>query len=147
MFPQFSPNSKVWIYTADRDLTAQDLNEIDAAMNLFLPEWAAHGNALFGGYAVERNRFLILVVDEVQATASGCSIDTSVRFIKELGAKIGVDFFNRMNMVIEEGTNQKIVHIGDLKEYPEAFVFNPMITNLADLRDNWRIKVAESSFV
>ncbi len=34
--------------------------------------------------------------DETQAEASGCSIDGSVHFVKELGAEIGVDFFNRM---------------------------------------------------
>lgn len=146
MFPEFSPNSKVWIYASDRELEAADLQVVDEAMRLFIPQWAAHGNSLFGGYLVKHNRFLILVVDESQAQASGCSIDTSVRFIKDLGAKLKVDFFNRMNMIIEDQEEFKTVHVSDLKDYPEAYVFNPMITTLGELRDSWRVKVIDSPF-
>lgn len=148
MFESLAPNSKVWIYTADRLLTEADQKVIADAMSLFLPQWAAHGNSLFGDYSVEHDCFLILVVDESQAAgASGCSIDTSVRFIKDLGARLNVDFFNRLNMVIEENDVLSTVHISELKDHPAAAVFNPMITNLADLRENWKVKVTESPFV
>lgn len=146
MFPEFSPNSKVWIYTANRALSEADQAVIADAMKLFLPQWAAHGNSLYGGYTVENNRFLILVVDEVQALASGCSIDTSVRFIKDLGAKIGVDFFNRLNLIIEAEGELKTVHVSEVRNFPDAFVFNPMITNLQELRANWKVQVADSPF-
>ena len=147
MFPEFPENSKVWIYTANRQLSEKDKEIIAEEMSKFLPQWAAHGNSLFGNYSVEFDCFLILVVDESQASASGCSIDSSVHFIKELGAKLNVDFFNRLNMVIDENGVLKRVHISDLKEHPEAIVFNPMITNLGDLRSQWQVKVAESPFV
>ncbi|XOV67958.1 MAG: hypothetical protein ACFHU9_02070 [Fluviicola sp.] len=147
MFDHLSPDSKVWIYTADRAFTDKDKNEIANAMKRFLPQWAAHGNALFGDYSIEHDRFLILVVDETQAGASGCSIDTSVRFIKDLGAYLKIDFFNRLNMIIEEEGELNTVHVSDLKEHPNAFVFNPMITKLSDLRENWKVKVTESPFV
>ena len=113
MFPELSPASKVWVYTANRLLTSEDKTEIANAMAHFLPQWAAHGNSLFGNYSVEYDRFLILVVDETQSNASGCSIDTSVRFIKDLGKHLDVDFFNRMNMVIEENNTLSTVHISD----------------------------------
>lgn len=147
MFPNLSPQSKVWIYTADRFFTDKDKEEIAGAMKQFLPQWAAHGNSLFGDYSIEHDKFLILAVDELQAGASGCSIDSSVRFIKDLGAYLKIDFFNRLNMVIEEGGELEIIHISDLKDHPNAFVFNPMITNLSDLRENWKVRVEESPFV
>jgi len=147
MFPNLSSDSKVWIYTADRFFTDKDKEEIAGAMKQFLPQWAAHGNSLFGDYSIEYDRFLILAVDESQAGASGCSIDTSVRFIKDLGAYLKIEFFNRMNMVIEKGGELETVHVSDLKNYPDANVFNPMITNLADLRVNWKVSVKESPFV
>lgn len=147
MFDQLSPESKVWIYTTDRVLTEEDKVVINDAMSRFLPQWAAHGNALFGDYSVVRDRFLILAVDESQAGASGCSIDTSVRFIKDLGTHLKVDFFNRLNMIIEEDGQLRTVHISDLKNHPEAIVFNPMITRLSDLRENWMVKVSESAFL
>ena len=96
MFDHLSPHSKVWIYTANREFSSEDEAIIADAMKRFLPQWAAHGNALFGDYSLEYQRFLILVVDESQAGASGCSIDTSVRFIKDLGTRLNIDFFNRL---------------------------------------------------
>ena len=147
MFDHLSSESKVWIYTSDRFFTDKDREEIAGAMKQFLPQWAAHGNSLFGDYAIEHNRFLILAVDESQLGASGCSIDTSVRFIKDLGAYLKIDFFNRLNMVIENEGVLEMVHVSDVKNYPQAYVFNPMITRLDDLRENWKISVAESPFV
>ena len=147
MFDQLSPDSRVWVYTADRNFTEEDKKIVSDAMSQFLPQWAAHGNALFGDYAIESDRFLILAVDESKAGATGCSIDTSVRFVKELGAHLSIDFFNRLNMILEVNNEMKTVHISELKNYPEAMVFNPMITKLSDLRVNWRVKVADSPFV
>lgn len=147
MFDQLSPESKVWIYTADREFTSEDKAVVNDAMSRFLPQWAAHGNSLFGDYSIEYNRFLILVVDETQAGASGCSIDSSVRFVKDLGAHLQIDFFNRLNMIIEKDGSLETVHISDLKNHPDASVFNPMITKLSDLRESWKVKVEESPFV
>ncbi len=146
MFDNLPSESKVWVYTADREFTAADKEVIADAMSRFLPQWAAHGNALFGDYTIERDRFLILAVDESKAGASGCSIDTSVRFIKDLGAHLNIDFFNRLNMVIEKDGALETVHVADVKSHPDATVFNPMITNLGDLRANWQVKVSESPF-
>ncbi|GAB5418896.1 MAG: hypothetical protein Crog4KO_01230 [Crocinitomicaceae bacterium] len=146
MFENLSAESKVWVYTADRTFTAADKEVIADAMSRFLPQWAAHGNSLFGDYTIERDRFLILAVDESQSGASGCSIDSSVRFIKDLGMHLNIDFFNRLNMVIEKEGALETVHVADLKSYPDATVFNPMITKLADLRANWQVKVSESPF-
>ncbi len=147
MFESLSPESKVWIYTADRFFTEADKEEVAGAMKQFLPQWAAHGNSLFGDYSILYDRFLILAVDESQAGASGCSIDASVRFIKDLGAHLNIDFFNRLNMIIEKEGELDTVHISDLKEHSDAYVFNPMITKLSDLRENWKVKVLESPFV
>jgi len=147
MFPELHPKSKVWVYTSNRLLNDEDKAVIAKAMGNFLPQWAAHGDSLFGDYSVLHDRFLILVVDESQASASGCSIDTSVRFIKDLGAQLNVDFFNRMNLVVDEADTLNLVHVSEVKNHPQAHVFNPMITNLTELRDQWRVPVSESPFV
>jgi len=52
-----------------------------------------------------------------------------------------------MNMVIEENNTLSTVHISDLKKHPQATVFNPMVTNLKDLREIWKVKVVDSPFV
>ena len=110
----------------------------------WIEEWAAHGNELKATGAILYDRFLVLVVDETHEGASGCSIDSSVKFIKELGAKLNIDFFNRLNLVIEENDELTYCHISELAKHPNAFVFNPMVTNLGELRSSWRQKSVES---
>jgi hypothetical protein len=146
-FPQFRPTSKVWVYTADRNLTDSEQEIIEKELKPFISSWAAHGNELYGGSIIHENRFVILAVDESSVTASGCSIDTSVKFMKELGNKIGVNFFDRLNLIVEHDGNLKRVHISDLKEYLDWNVFNPMVSNLKELRENWCVPVSASPFV
>lgn len=146
-FPQFRATSKVWVYTADRVLTTSEQEEIAKELKSFISSWATHGDELYGDSVIHENRFVILAVDESSVTASGCSIDTSVKFIKELGNKIGVNFFDRMNLIVERDNTFKSVHISDLKEYMDWNVFNPMVSNLKDLRESWYSPVSASPFV
>lgn len=146
-FQNLHPQSKVWVYTSDRILKEDEVKGISDKLQAFLPEWAAHGAKLLCDGTVYRSKFLIIAVDETQAGASGCSIDSSVRFVKELGKEYDVEFFNRMDMVIEEDDNLKTVHVSELKNHPNAKVFNPMITKLEELNSTWLIPVSESPFV
>ncbi|NRA11600.1 MAG: hypothetical protein HRT57_06575 [Crocinitomicaceae bacterium] len=146
-FPELNPDSKVWVYTADRDFDATEVNFINDSLAIFIPQWAAHGAKLIGNGIVHKSRFLILSVDESQVNASGCSIDTSVQFVKNLGSELDVDFFNRMNVVIENDGVMDTVHFSDLKSHMNSKVYNPMITKLSELNSSWLIPVEESPFV
>ena len=146
MFPQLNENSKVWVYQSDKLITNEDLSFLNTELKSFVSEWAAHGNQLFGDFNVYKNRFVILCVDESQSSVSGCSIDSSVRVIKELGKTLSIDFFSRMNVYIEYNEEIKYIHISEVKNFKEWNIFNPMITDLKGLRENWRIPVKESPF-
>ncbi|MBL4861543.1 MAG: hypothetical protein JKY09_00800 [Crocinitomicaceae bacterium] len=146
-FPQFKPSSKVWVYTANRSLRPNEVEAIEVALKEFIPKWAAHGDTLYGDAIVHANRFVILSIDESLVSASGCSIDTSVRFIKQLGTDLNIDFFDRMNLVVNTNDELKSVHISTLKDHLNEKVYNPMITNLQELREEWLISVALSPFV
>jgi hypothetical protein len=146
-FENFPDSCRLWVYNADRQLTSEESIEIQVLLNAFIQEWAAHGNALFGEGKVIDDRFIVLVVDEAQSAASGCSIDTSVRFIKELGAKFNVDFFDRLHPVTENKGEFGRTHISDLSDYPDHYVYNPMVSTLGEWRVNWKVKVSESPFV
>lgn len=147
MFGSYPGNSRVWVYSSNRELRADEQSSMQFELDQFMKEWAAHGNSLFGETKILENRFVVIVVDESLVSASGCSIDTSVNFIKSIGEKFNVDFFDRLNMTIDSDGELKRVHISELINHPNAFVYNPMITNLSDLRSNWKVKVSESPFV
>ena len=146
-FPKFNPNSKVWIYNSDRRLKLSEQKIIKNELKKFVSSWQAHNLNLRAEAILEHNYFIILVVDEYDVKASGCSIDTSVKFIKSIGEKFGVNFFNRLNLVIEKQGEFNLVHISDIKKYPQWNVFNPMITDLYSLRKEWKMQVIDSPFL
>ena len=87
--------SKVWIYQADRFFTDDEMDEIIPAIRQFVTEWVSHSNQLRAYGNLFHHRFICLFVDESNSHASGCSIDSSVRFIKEIGRKYNVDLMGR----------------------------------------------------
>ena len=102
--------SRVWIYQSNLPFTDEEVPEIKEQVKNFATNWVSHNNALRSYGDVLNNRFIILMVDESQAGASGCSIDKSVHFIKAMGHNHGVDFFDRMNFAFKIGEELKTAH-------------------------------------
>ena len=120
-FSQFSPQSKIWVYTADREFSVKESAEINTKLQAFINEWAAHGSSLYGGAEIVENRFIVLCVDESKVSASGCSIDTSVGFIKSIGNQLNIDFFNRLNFwIVKDGELVKVA-FSNLLEYQDSW--------------------------
>ena len=61
------------------------------------------------------HRFVVVAVDEVQALASGCSIDKSVGFIKQLEMDLNLMLTDRMVVVFER---DGAIHSTRLHELP-----------------------------
>jgi hypothetical protein len=127
-------------------LTIEQVVAIEKELKSFIAEWAAHGNSLYGDACMMHNRFLVIAVDESKVPASGCSIDSSTRFVKALGEKFGINFFDRMQLVVVKDDSFESCHLSDIKEYEDYHVFNPMITTLHDLNVNWLVPVKDSPF-
>ena len=94
----FSAQSRVWIYQSSRMFMLSEALEIEELLNKFSAEWRSHGAEVDAYANLFFGQFIVLMADERRAGVSGCSTDASVRFIKELGEKFGVDFFNRTNL-------------------------------------------------
>lgn len=144
IFPGLPGYSRVWIYSADRELSGTEKIYTKEKLKEFVEGWAAHGKGLMAAADVLFDRFIILAVDEQQVRASGCSIDSSVRFIKELGSELNVDFFNRLKLYVVKDEEIKRIHIADLILHENDLLFDPMIADLNDFRNNWLIPVKES---
>ncbi len=136
------PESRIWIYGAERALSDTETNTVKARLQEFVAGWASHRRELKAGADVLHNRFLVVAVDETQAEASGCSIDGSVHFIQGLGAELGVDFFNRMRFSYRDG-NGDIQTVGrdEFKDLyknggleNDTIVFDPLVKELGELR-------------
>ena len=117
------PASRVWIYAADRELTYEELETARELLFPFLEEWTSHSRSLLTYGNVFHKRFLALFVDETLAPASGCSIDSSARFVQTLSQRLGVDFFQRDYVFSLQNDEVKPWKLSHLKSHFEAGAF------------------------
>jgi hypothetical protein len=148
---QFSENSRVWIYQSNKELMADQTARLESQLNAFAQNWTAHNNQLKATGIVQYNRFIMLVVDENQAGASGCSIDKSVRFMKELESEYQINLFDRFNLAYRDGEEIKSVSRNDFEELIKAgtitentIVFNNLVQTLTELNTKWEVPLKDS---
>ena len=94
-FSELSGDSRVWIYQPSRLLTPEEAAAIDSEARAFVGQWTSHNRDLAAWGGVIENLFLVFMVDETHADASGCSIDKSVAFVRDIEQKFQLDFFDR----------------------------------------------------
>lgn len=110
--------SKVWIYQASRFFSDDEMDDIIPMIRAFVTQWVSHNREIKGYGNLFHHKFICLFVDESHAHASGCSIDSSVRFIKEIGEKFKVDMMGRTEFCY---LKDDIVHGIDMQKMPEAY--------------------------
>ena len=102
-YAQLPDQARLWIYPASRELTEREVADLRPSLEAFAKAWTSHRRELLAYADVWERRFLVLGVDEAAAAASGCSIDASVRFVRDLGERLDVDFFDRMLFFVRRG--------------------------------------------
>lgn len=144
-------NSRIWVYQADRRLTTEEIEYISAKAIIFIEQWTRHGDDLKGSFTLKYDQFLILGVDENFNNVSGCSIDSSVRFVKELEQELKIDLMDKMNVSFKDGNNVNIVKLPDFQQYAqdkkitkETIVFNNMVNTKQDFDQKWEVTANES---
>ncbi|MEZ4886562.1 MAG: hypothetical protein R3E32_17630 [Chitinophagales bacterium] len=151
-YSELSPQSKVWIYQSSRPFTHSETTDIQQALANFVQQWAAHGKGLKAYGNVYYQQFIVLMVDESAHGASGCSIDSSVHFLKGLQKQYEVNLFDRLTMAYKNSSNElvtadrnsfeKLVHTGKIKD--STIVFNNLVSNKQEFETKWEIPMAES---
>lgn len=151
-YTELSPQSKIWIYQNSRPFNDSETSNIQQEIAEFVQQWAAHGQGLKAYGNVYYNRFIVLMVDETAHGASGCSIDSSVHFLKELQQKYNVNLFDRLNMAYRNSINeiatadrntfQKLVNMGEIND--DTIVFNNLVRNKAEFEAKWEVPMTES---
>jgi hypothetical protein len=119
------------MYLSDRPFSNDEVSSITQELNKFMLSWSAHNKKLKSSGAILLNQMLLVVVDEDFEHASGCSIDSSVRFVKEMGVKYKVDFFNRMFVLALDGNTPSRKQYASAEK--DSFI-NPTLTKLGELR-------------
>lgn len=150
-YEQMDATSKVWIYQSSQAFTDEEVSEINTQIQNFVTNWVSHNNALKAFGQLYHNRFIVLMVDESKAGASGCSIDKSVHFIKAMGHHHGMDFFDRMNFAYQKDNEIKTAHRETFAELFQigkidntTLVFDNLVKTKADFESKWLLPLKDS---
>ncbi len=149
-FEKLPDYARVWVYQADKALNNAEQNHIQQVLEEQINQWAAHGVPLVGSVQVLLNRFIVVAVDEVQNQASGCSIDASTRWLKELGAAMNLNFFDR-SVAYVDGDEIKMVEMLKIKPLvaegiiqADTIIFNNVVPNIGEFKKNWQVAASAS---
>lgn len=143
-FQHFPAETRVWIYQSNKPFPTEVVPKLKEVVDRFAQNWVSHNNQLRAHGDVLHDRFILLAVDESKAGASGCSIDKSVHFLKQLENELGIDLFDRMTFAWKEGDAVKtaaqaefssLYQAGEIK--PETLVFDNLVKTKGELEENW----------
>ncbi len=150
-FKDLGSDARIWIYQSDRKFDQIEIDEISKLSSEFVKEWTAHGQGLQGSYKIVYDQFLIIGVDENFNRASGCSIDTSVKFIQSLENQFNLSLSDRSKVAILIGDEVFIEDFRELKEKVKksemagnAKTFNNYITTKKELDEAWLSPIQDS---
>ena len=150
-FEKLSPQSRIWIYQSNRALSNTEQRTILENAESFIQQWAAHGQSLLASATVLHDHFLIIATDENFNMASGCSIDSSFRFVQESGSHLNIDFFQRTNLAFLVNGKVELIRMNALKPAiedgrisEETSFFNNNIHTKSELETQWIVNAGES---
>ncbi len=153
-FSDLPDTARVWIFGAEKPLDSSQVQKLRENMGLFLEQWTAHKRELKPSWELRHNQFIVVGLDESMLAASGCSIDSMVRNLKNFESAIGANIVGTSLKVFYRDKNESIQCVGraEFKQLVEngtvneaTVVFNNMIQTAADLRQNrWEIPMQES---
>lgn len=144
-------NARVWIYQSNREFSKEEVAFISEKAIEFINNWTRHGDDLKGSFTIKYNRFLVLAVDESFNTVSGCSIDSSVRFMQQLEKALQVDLMDKMNVSFKVNEHINLVRLPDFQNFVnskkinlDTIVFNNMVATKSDFENNWEVPAKDS---
>lgn len=150
-FNTLPEESRVWIYQSNRSFTSEEIEEIKEKLNVFIENWTAHGSDLEAGYLIKYKRFIIIGLNQNLNKATGCSIDASVHFIQQLEKDYKVDLMDKMNVSYKQGDYIAYKPLSDFRKMAKdkavsknTIVFNNLVTNIAEFKENWEVPASES---
>ena len=147
----FSPNSKVWVYQANRLLRIDEAFEAEDMIKDFVENWQSHGEPVKGQGLIIFGYFVVLIADDTQAHVGGCSTDSSVRFIKSMGEKFKIDFFDRNQLAFVVNDSIELLPYQQVQYalehnflYTDSLYFNNLVATKKELEEKGIIPLKDS---
>ncbi|MDR1877759.1 MAG: hypothetical protein LBQ84_09070 [Flavobacteriaceae bacterium] len=144
--------NKLWIFQSNRTLSPFEEERIYHIITDFLHSWASHGADLKSEFQILDHKFIIVSVDEAQAKATGCSIDSLNRCIRQIDAEYHLDLLNRLWVSYETEKGEiETLPMDKFKEKirsaqlsPDTFVYNLSVSTPDEFYKKFKQPLKES---
>ena len=144
-------NERIWIYLSDVEFTTEIERHISQDTEAFVKDWKAHERPLSASFKILHKRFILISVDELEYTASGCSIDKQVRFIKDTEKKYNIHLLNRLLVAYLVGEKVEVIPASKIPELlasgkinGEILVLNTAISTTKEFQESWQQPLKQS---
>ncbi|HET9744771.1 MAG TPA: hypothetical protein VFP97_03600 [Chitinophagaceae bacterium] len=147
----FAPDSRVWIYQSSRLFSIAEALVIEEQLNDFTSNWLSHGMPVKGAGYLFFGQFIILMADEKATGVSGCSTDSSVRLIKDIEQKFGVNMFDRNCLAFVIKDKIELLPLSQVQyAFDHGFInsdsiyFNNLVETKEELENKWIVPIKNS---
>jgi hypothetical protein len=147
----FAGNSRVWIYQSPRLFMLSEALALEEMLEAFVRDWKSHGVPVKGYGNLFYGQFIVLMADETATGVSGCSTDGSVRLIKEIEQRFGVNLFDRLMLAFRIKDQVQMVPLSQLPYAlengfinEESLYFNNTAQTKEELEGKWLIPLKDS---
>lgn len=142
----------MWVYQLNRALTSTEETVLNQRLLDFITVWSSHGQNLQASFEIREHHFLLLATNEAVASASGCSIDSSTTFLRQLEQEFNVSFFDRTQLAFrQEDGSIRMVPMPEVKKEvtagtlsPDSLYFNTLVGTTGDLETQWPVSAKNS---
>lgn len=143
--------SRVWIYQSIREFSSEEILKIEEQLVAFGKTWQSHGEKVKDFVQLFFGRFIVLMADETQTSVGGCSIDFSMKYIKNLSKDLNTDFFDRSKLAFIIREKVQIIPLDEVNSAledgyltAETLYFNNSILTKKELLNKWIIPIKDS---
>ena len=151
-FEKLPDSSRIWIYQAQRDLIPLEISKITDFLQTSVHNWESHGKSIKGSFKIFYNRILVIGAVNGFDEVSGCSIDSSTRWLKQIGSEAGIDFFDR-SVPYFSADEIKYFPIFQIRKYineniisADTYLLNHQVDTMGGLTKHWKVKASDSPF-
>ncbi len=147
----FHPGSRVWVYQCSRLFNRDETLEIEEMLKEFVFSWKSHSTPVKGATHLFFGQFIVFIADETATGVSGCSTDSSVRLIKDLEQRFGVNMFDRTTLAFIVKNKIELLPLSQLQDAAgnglingDTHYFNNLVQTKEELESRWIIPVKDS---
>tara|TARA_B100001057_G_scaffold484147_1_gene561821 strand:+ start:128 stop:616 length:489 start_codon:yes stop_codon:yes gene_type:complete len=150
-FNDLPSHSRIWVFQSSKVFSEIQIVDLKKKIETFLEKWTSHGHSFETGYKLPYKRFVVIGLNESSQSASGCSIDKCMNFIKSLESVYDVDLLDKMNVTFR---NKNLIEYVNLKEFIklaksklvslDTIVFNNLVLNKDEFVENWEVRAKDS---